>query len=546
MMHRVTFAAACAAFALLVAPHAAQPAGAADAASVLAKHKAYIGWTYGDGTLKTARITTVIEAPSPAPTPAPDATPDPLGKANRKTVEIRRELLYKSVTTAYGVPIQSVGFTGSVFWRANENGNVVTRRLRDGRQALTDDVIDAEAFAEIPTSVRPDAPFDGKPSNVVRLEPKTGVVADVYFDPATGAMRGYVLEPDVPLDRVTVHVVSYAEFAPGKKYVDAYRFGESKAVVRVTSFEPNAPVTDADLHPPAPTSTWSFGEPRPAPMEIIEHSALYTNSGARAVHVSIAVNGHTGQFLFDSGASGFLMGGAFAKRAGVKEVGRTAYSGVNGRGVRATIGHVDTIGIAGSTLHNVYVTLTKGDESNRDIIDGIMGFDVLAGAVVNVNLIKKTVTVQNPSGYEAPVGQGAYAFPLDLSVFHAGVPVKVNDTVLPSVWIDTGDDFFVILPHELEKKNLALVNTFTVGQRFVVEQMVHFGGVDGSGTDAAKCVRLNEIQIGPYRYQKALSCFAPNDAFGSDGGLIGFDFLRHFNWTFDYPHGKLVLTPNGQ
>ena len=125
-------------------------------------------------------------------------------------------------------------------------------------------------------------------------------------------------------------------------------------------------------------------------------------------------------------------------------------------------------------------------------------------------------------------------------------PVKVNDTVLPSVWIDTGDDFFVILPHELEKKNLALVNTFTVGQRFVVEQMVHFGGVDGSGTDAAKCVRLNEIQIGPYRYQKALSCFAPNDAFGSDGGLIGFDFLRHFNWTFDYPHGKLVLTPNGQ
>ena len=545
MMHRVLFTAAFAAVALVLAPHTAQPAAAADAASVLAKHKAYIGWTYGDGTLKSARVTSEIVLPSPTPTPEPGATPDPLGKSNRKTVELRRELLYKSVTTSYGVPITSEGFTGSVFWRANENGNVVTRRLRDGRQALTSDIIDAEAFAEVPTVIRPDAPLDGKPSNVVRLEPKTGVVADVYFDPATGAMRGYVLEPDAPVDRFTVHVVSYAEFAPGKKYVDAVRGGESKAVYRVTSFEPNVPVTDADLHPPSPTSTWTFGEQRPVPMEIVEHSALYSNSGARAVHVQLSVNGHTGQFLFDSGASGILMSGDFAKTAGVKEIGRTSYSGVNGRGVRATIGHADTIGIAGSTLHNVFLTLTKGG-GTRDTIDGIMGFDVLADAVVNVDLVKKTVTVQSPGGYEAPVAPGAYAFPLDLSIFHAGVPVKVNDTVLPSVWIDTGDDFFVILPHELEKKNIALVNTFTVGQRFVVEQMVHFGGVDGSGTDAAKCVRLNEIQIGPYRYQKALSCFAPNDAFGSDGGLIGFDFLRHFNWTFDYPHGKLVLTPNGQ
>ena len=28
------------------------------------------------------------------------------------------------------------------------------------------------------------------------------------------------------------------------------------------------------------------------------------------------------------------------------------------------------------------------------------------------------------------------------------------------------------------------------------------------------------------------------------GGLLGIDFLKHFNWTFDYPDGKLILTPN--
>jgi predicted aspartyl protease len=542
MMHRVLFTAAFAAFALFVAPHGAQPAGAADAASVLAKHKAFMGWAYGDGTLKSARSTIQVDAPPRTPDPA--ATPDPFGKANAKSVEIRRELLYRTDSTAYGLTRGSEGFTGSVFWRANENGNVVTRRLRDGREALTADVIDAEAFAEVPTTIRPDTTFDGKTVAVVRVEPKNGVPADAYFDPATGELRGVVVEPDLAPERRTIHIESYGQFAPGKRYVSSYRYNESKRLTRVTSFEPNVAVSDADLHPPAATSTWTFGQANPTPIEIVEHSALYTNSGARAVHVTLSVNGHVGHFLFDSGAGGMLVRGPFAKAAGIKPIGRTAYSGVNGRGVAARIGRIDTIGFGGSTLRDVLVTLTS-DEDSRGGIDGIMGYDVLAGAVVNVNLVNKTLSVHNPDGYEAPVAQGAYAFPLDLSIFHAGVPVKVNDTVLPSVWIDTGDDFFVILPHELEKKTVALANTLSVGA-FQVDQFVTFGGVDGAGAERAKCVRLNEIQIGPYRYQKALSCFAPNDAFGAEGGLIGFDFLRHFNWTFDYPHGKLVLTPNGQ
>jgi predicted aspartyl protease len=544
MIQRVLFTAAFAAAAIIAAPPAAQPAGAADAASVLAKHKAYMGWGYGDGTLKTARITLVADPPSPAPTPDPAATPDPFGKANRKTVEIRRELLYKAVTTGYGLDLGSEGFTGSTFWNANENGNVVPVRLRPARRALTEDIIDAEAFGEVPVALRPDAPFDGKPSNVVRLQPATGLPADLYFEPDTGALRGYVVDPDVPLSRYTVHVASYAEFAPGKKYVSAVRVGESKRATRVTSFEPNVAVTDADLHPPSATSHWTFGPAKAAPIDIVEHTSRYSYLGGRAVHVEASFNGHVGHFLFDSGAGGLLISSAFAKAAGAKELGHTGYSGVNGKGVAATIARVDTITIGGSTLHNVLLTQTKGGGAAERGLDGIIGFDVLAGAVVDVNLANKTLTINDPASYQAPVAPGAYAFNVDLSDFEAGVPVKVNDAVLPSVWLDTGNDFFVILPHELEKKIVSLPNTVKVAGLFTVETTFYFGGVDGAGAEPAKCVRLNEIMIGPYRYQKALSCFAPNDAFGLDGGLIGFDFLRHFNWTFDYPHGKVILTPN--
>jgi predicted aspartyl protease len=335
-------------------------------------------------------------------------------------------------------------------------------------------------------------------------------------------------------------VISYAEFAPGKRYVAALRVGDSKRVYRVTSFEPNVAISDADLHPPNPRATWTFGEPRTVPITVVQHSPRYSNGG-RAVHVDVSVNGHVGHFLLDSGAGSVLLFEPFARSAGLVNLGRSSYTGVNGKSVAATLARVDRMEIGGNTLRGVIVQRTSEDDAT---IAGIIGYDVLAGAVFEVDLAASKLTVSDPAGFDAQPKQGAYAFPVDLSAFHAGVPMKVAGNILPSVWLDTGDDFFVILPHELERKTVALSDTVKIGG-FEYENTLYFGGVDGSGAEPARCVRLNEVQVGPYRYQKALSCFAPNDTFGLDGGLIGFDFLRHFNWTFDYPHGRVVLTPNG-
>ena len=216
---------------------------------------------------------------------------------------------------------------------------------------------------------------------------------------------------------------------------------------------------------------------------------------------------------------------------------------MNGRGVAATLATVDTLRIGGNTLRNVIVT--HGSQGGPGL-DGILGFDALAGAVFDVDLTTHRLTISDPNGYAIDPKPGAWAFTPDLTTFHIGVPVKVGTSILASVWLDTGDDFFVILPHDLEAKTLALPNEIRLSNGMSFEDKQYFGGVDGSAAEPAKCVRLNEVQVGPYRYQKALSCFAPNDAFGLDGGLIGFDFLRHFNWTFDYPHSRVVLTPNGQ
>ncbi len=546
MTHRVLLAAAATACSLSLSPLVAAPARADDPATIFAKHKAYMGWAYGDGALKSVRITVVGQRPAGAPAPRPDATPDPLGGANWSNVELRRELLYRTYESAYGMEGGAEGFTGAVFWRSNANGQTVTRRGLDAQEALTSDLIDAEAFAEAPATARPDQQFDGKTAAVIRLQPKTAVPADVFFDRDTGAMLGYTMQPDVPLQRFTVHVASYAEWAPGKRYVAGYRVGDSKFVYAVKSFEPNVAVSDADLHPPAPRAVWSFGEPRSVPITIVTHTDPYSNSGARAVHVDAGVNGHVGHFLLDSGAGGIIVYDRLAKAAGLKDIGRTSYGGINGVGVDATVARADTLSIGGNVLHDVVVThgaIVQGAAASD--VDGIIGFDALAGAVFNVDLIANRLTISNPADFSSEPKPGAWAFSPDLGEFHIGTPVKIGDTILNHVWLDTGNDFFVILPHALEAKAVAVANDIVLRDGRSFQDKKYFGGVDGIANEPANCVRLNEIQVGPYRYQKALTCFAPNDTFGLDGGLIGFDFLRHFNWTFDYPHNRVVLTPNG-
>jgi hypothetical protein len=499
-----------------------------DAATTLARHRAYVGWSNGDGTLKSLRETI---APA-AEEPRLGSTPAPYGPLDEQATVVRRELLYRANGSEYGRSSGDGGFTGSVFWRADDNGFTVTRRGHDAAEALTTDLIDGEAFDNVTASLRPPQTFDDTAATVIRIVPKVGVPADLFFR-QDGALLGYTLEPDDPAQDGTVHFTAYREFAPNKRYVSAYRYGKSRRTYHVTRFEANATVTDADLHPPAPRATWTFGEPHTVPITIRRGTWA-----GRSVFVDVSVNGHVGHFLFDSGSGGTLLTDRFARIAAVKDVGESGFSGVNGRTMSATRSLIATLAIGGSTLHDVLADRAGPPDPSQiedKTIDGIIGFDVLAAAVVDVDLATEKLTVLDPKETEAAVTPGAYAFPVDLSEFHAGVSVKVKNDVLTRVWIDTGDDFFVILPHELERRDAVMITN-----------RMWFGGVDGTAQEPADCARLNEIQVGPFRYQNALSCFAVNDAFGKDGGLVGFDFLRHFNWTFDYPRNRLVLTPNGR
>ena len=519
MIHRVLFAAAVAAFPLLLAVSA--PSGPRAA---LDRHTAYVG--HPDGL-----VTTYQFKPASSATPAPGATYEP-----EKETEYRRGLLYRQVSGAEGVDAQD-GFTGRAFWRANENHQVVILLENDARRALTSTIVESGQFdANTEVQDRGSRTIDGKQVDVVRIKPKDGVPADLAIDPATGAYVEVTLDPED--GRFVEHVEGYTEIAPGVRVPSVIRYGKNTRYVLLHG-EARA-ISDDELKAPSPTAKWTFGSGDPVPIEVARHTG-----GSSEVILNASINGHPGRFLLDSGAGGSIVYQPYAGKLGLSVLGNTAFGGVAGGTKRARFARATAIRVGDNTLSNVILTVAEPSTTVKEPLDGILGFELLANAVVHVNLADKTIAFADPAKVEAVVGKGAYAFPVNLAGNVPEIALKVGNVSTRAIF-DTGDSFFATLSDNLKTSGriVALPDEIQIGA-FTIQTAFFFQGVDGVTPEPETCYRLHEITIGPYRYQNATTCFASQKVFGKDGGLIGFDFLRHFNWTFDYTRNHLVLTPNG-
>jgi len=520
MMHRViiaTGAAAC----VLLAPHVARAALSTDAAhAALARHAAYVG--HADDVVTTYRL-----VPTPAPSPA--ANPDPTFPPAEQTT-YRRGLLYHEVDRSEGVSTES-GFDGRAYWTSNENRNTVALFEDAQRRAITTNAVDADTFDEA-TDVqsRSAQTIDGTQYDVVRVTPRGGIPADVAIDRTTGAFGQVTYEPDDRYSRTVVRILGYTEIAPGVRVPTSYRYDRETTFTLLRGAA--RPVTDTEMQrPAAPTAVWTFGSGDPVHFDL-ERGAWV----GHAVIVHASINGKPGTFLFDSGASQVLLYRPYADGLGLTMLGKLSYSGINGGSRSARFARAASIAIGDNTLSNVVLAISSRDPGQRGTIDGILGYDVLAGALVHVDLVKETMEFGDPSRMTASVPNGAFAFPVNLSDGTPEVRVKVG-AVTTRATFDTGNDYNVILSDNLTKTGRV------VG---FVDSTTFFRGVDGIAAEPLSCYRLREIAVGPFRYQNSLTCFGSERVFGRDGGVIGFDFLRHFDWTFDYSRYRLVLAPNGR
>src|SRR5579883_548041 len=466
------------------------------AAALLAKHRAYVGWQFGDGTFETMRVTGYVAGAD--------------GKKMQTYVLLSKGLLYHNVYTMLdraGATVHT-GFTGNLFWHSDMNGFTTPIYGDYAKYLASFTILAQEGTTELPSAYLGEKTVDGKTTGVVRVTLAHGDAIDCYVDPQTGAYVQAVIDPGGSYE-TTLEVVSYADVIPGRKTIGSYRIDAGKALNVYEKFEPNVEVADEALHPPAPTASWSFGPPQAFPIALT----------AQRILVDASVNGVKGRFILDTGATAIVLDESFADRAHVavlqgKNEAATMYGMVPTRMRRA-----DSIELGGSTLRDAIVF--SEDFRSRDYrgldragYDGLLGYDLFADAIVKLDVYGSKMTVLDPAT-DLSAMRGLPLI-LDLSEGIPAIPMVLNRSLPVNALLDTGNPGIVFLSYDWVKK--------------------HHLTLWASG-----CGNVEALTIGPITYAGQAACLWK---FTTDYALLGFDFLKHFDFVLDYPHGRMFLRPN--
>ena len=507
--------AAAGASALLFILFCAPASAADDAQALLAKHKAFVGWQFGDGTFASLAVDAEKANVS-------------TGKVVEHTHSLNRGVLYRTTTTT-SEGASNDGFTGNIFWASDMNGFPRPVRGDVVKYTVSEQMLFNEATPLLPGESRGSTTVNGTPVSIVRVKPEQGDAIDLYVDPATGAYKRAVIDPDGVYQNA-FDITEYTDVSPGKKIVGKWKYDGSSYEHRVTKAVANPTVSNDDLHPPAQTATWDFKNDRPFKIRFLDRD------GGPRIIVEAKVNGVPGRFILDTGASTIALSRHFADRAGVKRQYATVFGGIAGT-LKGEIAKADTVEVGGNVLHNVLLG-AGGDEMDSEAPDGLLGFDLLAGAIVNVSLDDQTMTILDPKTHQVDHNQGILVA-ADLSNGTPYIPMKVNGSVDVNALLDSGAGTYVLYSSKLLNHGVRMmVDNSNLASHLAIS------GVSG-GYEVGDCGNLDAISVGPVVYDHAPACQVRSSV-GEREIIVGLDFLKGFNLVFDYPDSYMVFTPRKQ
>jgi len=411
----------------------ATPARADDQAAVLlAKHRAFAGWQFGDGSLHTFRIAGTIT--------------DEKGKTIEDLTMLRAGLVFNDADTDLkrGGVTEHVGFTGNLFWRSDPSGFTIPVYGNLARYEASLSVLWNEGTTQLPATYVRAATVDGQAVGVVRVTLAGADPIELYVNQETGAYVRAVVDPDGAYD-TTIHILKYAEALPGKKIISSYRFDDDKDVTAYSKIEPNVAIDASELHPPPATASWTFESQEPTPITLTHDRIL----------IDLTINGVKGRFILDTGADGIYLNDKFADRAKTLPLEGSATAASIYEEVPIRARRVDSLSFGGATLHNFLASSQNFDrDDSRGLdwqgYDGLIGFDFFAGAIVKLDTYASKVTVLDPST-DLSAAPGVPVI-VDLSAGTPAVPMMLNKTIDVNALLDTGNPGLVLFGPDLRKK----------------------------------------------------------------------------------------------
>lgn len=272
-------------------------------------------------------------------------------------------------------------------------------------------------------------------------------------------------------------------------------------------------------------------------MTIVAGTAPLTVTSAGTFSVSAMIDGKGPySLMIDSGAEIMVLKSSVAKAAGLSvDAGKVEVKGTTGGFVPVGQADVDTVQIAGITLHHPVCVV----ESMNFPCDGLIGAPLLNAGVVQLDFAGKQITTYAPDTFVANAGDvgmpivfGKHRLPVVAATI-AGADAKLE--------VDSGSAFPAELMPDFIKAHDLTTKFTKVGS---------VGRVSISGPAQSDIYGMDSLILGdkpavripgpiPTLFIEPAQAPVASDF----DGRVGCPMLAGTSVTFDYPHAMLYLRP---
>lgn len=140
-----------------------------------------------------------------------------------------------------------------------------------------------------------------------------------------------------------------------------------------------------EMRQKAPDRRCSIGDRPNGPTELKLESMMTDPQHYRGFGLVVAINQQKSRLLLDTGASGIVISGKIARKAGIEPVLGIPIAGIGDQGpAKGYVGYADTIQIGSFVFKNCAVEVIE--KWNLDSEDGIIGADVFSDFLITMDL----------------------------------------------------------------------------------------------------------------------------------------------------------------
>jgi len=292
------------------------------------------------------------------------------------------------------------------------------------------------------------------------------------------------------------------------------------------------PAAQADFAAPPPVPPARFDPSVPARLGL-RRGTPFGPSTPGHLFAEAAVDGApAGWFLLDSGADGMMIDAALADRLGLPVVGRTRTIGADGRPREATYRRARSFRVGRLAFDNplfLALDLSGNNAPPGATRSGVIGYDVLARAVIEFARGGEWATVCDPATYRLPA-PGRWQ-PLDFLDLAPAVTTRFEGGRTGLFQIDTGAAGTVDFYRQYVESERLLAGRET--------REVESAGAGGAFT--MREGRIGWFALGDRRFANVDAGFRTNFSREGGAGIVGRALMAPFLVVFDYPHRRIAF-----